>query len=62
MNEINDQRILNAVNELLDTAYANLDDVPDEKLRRVYLLLSIELLLAQYPDVRVLGCNPQLKP
>jgi len=51
--EIDKAGTLKAINEILETNYTRLDQVPTDKLTRVYLLLKIEDILIDHPEFTI---------
>lgn len=53
-----DSDLMKTVNEILESEYASLDEVPDEGIFRVYQILQISAILLEHPDYAVFTCRP----
>lgn len=57
MIKLADANVMGAVNEILKSDYASLDEVPDEGIFRVYLILQISAILREHPNYAVFICR-----
>jgi hypothetical protein len=46
-----ENEVLETVNDILGTTYKTLEQVPDDKLKRVYIILKIIQILDRRPDL-----------
>ena len=53
---VNNKKTLKIINETLNTDYERLSQVPDDKLKRVWMLLKISQLMREY-DIKVFSCR-----
>lgn len=54
--------ILPLINDVLKSQYKMIDDVPINKLQRAWMLLRINQILYEHPEIKIFACRPSDQP